>query len=431
MSGIVESITVLLELLAILMCLSNTFGRKISFNVYTVILFVIDLFIFAGINTYEFPTYTILLVYVAVYAYALFYYKKKVRTTLINCLLSYVVVSVLQLIFCIPIFYLYNKNIGIVGLNSLLVNIASVLTVFLLTQKLNLKVISDFIQHRSWLIKVVFISIIIYLFVNIFYMQINKTIGNTDFIQIIFFVILFFLVINEWQKAKSEAERKRTQLEMNKLYYDAYDELLTLVRERQHDMKNHISAILGMVYTIDNYDDLVRSQKEYCHDVMEKSKETKLLLSSGNPLIAGFLYRKIQEAKEKEIEVEYKVGASSPDFSIPEYEMVEILGVLLDNAIEALADTEEKTKKIYVEIIDRKNELYITVGNTSRIYRQEEISKFGQKDFTSKGKGHGIGLSKLKKLIHGMEGEIIVVNNKREGANFLEFRIVIPKKKGM
>lgn len=429
MSGIVESIALILELLAILLCLSNLFGKKMKFNVYTLILIVVYVFIFSCINSYGLPTYISILAYIGIIIYCLILYKKRIGITLVNFILAFAIVGLLQLIYCIPIFYLYNKEIGIKGLNSLLINIACVLTIIVVRNKVKLTIISDFIQERSWIIKCLFASITVYLFINIFYMQAYRNIKNTDYIQIIFFMVLFFLTINEWLKVIEDAERKKTQLEMNKLYYDAYDELLTLVRERQHDMKNHISAILGMVYTIDNYDDLVRSQKEYCHDVMEKSKETKLLLSSGNPLIAGFLYRKIQEAKEKEIEVEYKVGASSPDFSIPEYEMVEILGVLLDNAIEALADTEEKAKKIYMEIIDRKNELYISVGNTSRIYRQEEISKFGQKDFTSKGKGHGIGLSKLKKLVHGMDGEIIIVNNKREGANFLEFRIEIPKKK--
>lgn len=429
MSGIVESITVLLELLAILMCLSNTFGRKISFNVYTMILFIEHLVIMRGVNTNRIPMYMVFLVYIAIFIYGLFYYKSNIRTTVINCLLSFAIVGILQLILYIPVFYFQRIFKSATKMDGILINSLCIIIILIFSYKIKLAVVSDFIKQKNLIMKILFASIMLYLFANIFQMQINQSINNSDFIQIIFFVILFFLALNEWQKAIAEAERKKTQLEMNKLYYDAYDELLTLVRERQHDMKNHISAILGMVYTIDNYDDLVRSQKEYCHDVMEKSKETKLLLSSGNPLIAGFLYRKIQEAKEKEIEVEYKVGASSPDFSIPEYEMVEILGVLLDNAIEALADSEEKTKKIYVEIIDRKNELYITVGNTSRIYRQEEISKFGQKDFTSKGKGHGIGLSKLKKLVHGMDGEIIIVNNKREGANFLEFRIVIPTKK--
>lgn len=297
-----------------------------------------------------------------------------------------------------------------------------------MNSKIKLKLISDFVQKKSWIIKALFISIMIYLFVNLFYVQMHDTIENTDFIQIIFFLLLFFLTFNEWQKAITEAERKKTQLEMNKLYYDAYDELLTLVRERQHDLKNHISAILGMVYTIDNYDELVRSQKEYCNKVMEKSKETKLLLSAGNPLIAGFLYRKIQEAKEKGIDVEYKVIAGGSDFYIPEYELVEMLGVLLDNAIEAEEESEIMPKQVNVEIADRSWQFAFLVENTSRVFSQDEIDKFFQKDFTSKGKGHGIGLTKLKKMVHEMGGDLIVTNSMIDGMNYLRFGVMINKK---
>ena len=65
--------------------------------------------------------------------------------------------------------------------------------------------------------KTLFIFIFIYVFANMFYMKVNENIENTDYIQIIFFIALFLLAINEWQKAIVDAERKKTQLEMNKL----------------------------------------------------------------------------------------------------------------------------------------------------------------------------------------------------------------------
>ena len=206
----------------------------------------------------------------------------------------------LQLTYSIPVYYLYDIENAINGLYSLIVNVAIIITITFVVKKLRFKKISDFLQRRSWIIKILFTFIILYLFANLFYVQVYDVIENADFIQILFFVVLFFLAINEWQKAIVDAERKKTQLEMNKLYYDAYDELLLLIRERQHDMKNHINAILGMIYTIDNYEDLVKSQRKYCDDIVEKNKETKLLLAISNPLIAGFLYRKFQEAQNQD-----------------------------------------------------------------------------------------------------------------------------------
>ena len=308
MLGVIESVALVLELAIVLISLSYLFGKRIKMDIYVIALVVIYLFIFLEINSGELPTYVALLTYVAIFVYSLFRYKKSIIVTLINCILAFAIVSLLQLIFCIPIYYLYDREAGMAGLNSLLVNAISVGVIILVGKKVKLKQISDFIQHSRWILKVSLIFITLYLFVNIFYMQMHKTIDSLDYIQMIVFMALFFLAVNEWQKAIVDAERKKTQLEMNRLYYDAYDELLLLIRERQHDMKNHINAILGMIYTIDNYEDLVESQRKYCDDIVEKNKETKLLLSISNPLIAGFLYRKFQEAQKQKILIESTVA---------------------------------------------------------------------------------------------------------------------------
>ncbi len=315
------------------------------------------------------------------------------------------------------------------GLNALLVNAICMLIVAMASKKVRLKRISDFIQQRSWIIKFSFLFIIIYIIINTFYMKLNSNIENADYIQMIFFAILFFLAINEWQKAITDAERKRTQLEMNKLYYDAYDELLLLIRERQHDMKNHINAILGMIYTVDNYEDLVEKQRKYCDEVIAQNKETKLLLSIGNPLIAGFLYRKYQEAQRQEIFLECKVAAKDDNYYIPEYEMIEMLGVLLDNAIDALRDAIGLEKKIFVAIEDYENIFRVLVANCSRYYDPEEICRFFQKDYSSKGKGRGIGLTKLKRIVEEKDGDIMATNEIIDGNNYLQFNLIFTKKK--
>ena len=257
----------------------------------------------------------------------------------------------------------------------------------------------------------------------------HKTIDSLDYIQMIVFMALFFLAVNEWQKAIVDAERKKTQLEMNRLYYDAYDELLLLIRERQHDMKNHINAILGMIYTIDNYEDLVESQRKYCDDIVEKNKETKLLLSISNPLIAGFLYRKFQEAQKQKILIECKVASKDDNYGIPEYELIEMMGILLDNAMEALNEKEETERNIFVEIEDREENLQIMVANKSRYYDPDEICRFFQKDYSSKGKEHGIGLTKLKRIVQEKDGDIMVTNESRNASNYLQFCLIFPTKK--
>ncbi len=425
----IESVALVLELLVVLISLSKLFDRKFKINIYMVILILFYLFIFNGINSYSFPMYISILAYIAIFLYGLFYYKKSLMVTLINCLLSFAIISVLQLIFYIPVFYITDLIDSDIKIDEVMLNVASLVSIIVIRDKIKLKLLTNFLQKKSWIIRIIFVAIIFYLFINIFSMKTNLFMDNAEFIQIIFFMVLFFIAINEWQKAIADAERKRTQLEMNKLYYDAYDELILLIRERQHDMKNHINAILGMIYTINDYKELVENQKRYCDDVMKKNRETKLLLSMDNPLMAGFLYRKLQEAQKFGITTDHKVISKENAYYFPEYDLIEMVGILLDNAIEALREKAEMERKIYVEISNSEHKLCITVANVSRYFEPDEICKFFQKDFTSKGKGHGIGLTKLKRMVKERGGDIAVTNESIEEKNYLQFCIILPKKK--
>ncbi len=238
-------------------------------------------------------------------------------------------------------------------------------------------------------------------------------------------VFLLLLVLYNWQKSRAEAERK---IRISGLYYEAYDELLTLVRERQHDMNNHISAIMGMLYTIDNYEELVSAQRRYLCEVMENNEEARLLLSIENPILVGFIYRKIQNARLCGIRVEYKIAAGEGALHISDYTLVEILGILFDNAMEALTESNLEEKVIRLDIVDERIRVRVCVANTSREFAPQEMAQFFQKGYSSKGKGHGIGLKKLKKIVLDLKGDIVVSNNKEGDVNFLEFNVFLPGK---
>lgn len=258
--------------------------------------------------------------------------------------------------------------------------------IVLCQRKIKLKSLADICLKRSKLVLIIVILILCG-FGFEFYQIISKhmLLGETYF-KIVYFMLIILFVVYEWQKSRMDVEKKKTQLEMNKLYFDAYDQLITLVRERQHDMKNHINAILSLAYTIEDYDELVAKQKEYCGYVIEQNEKTKLVLSSGNPLIAGFLYSKIREAESREITLDYHLGIKETETVIPEYELVEMAGILLDNAIEALNNMKEEEfpRKIYFAIKDTEEGIDLIVANTSPYYEEDMTDHFFEPGYSSK-----------------------------------------------
>lgn len=430
---VIKNLKNLIEIFTYLYCLAELFGKKFKVSIYAVVLTILNMFIMMGLDNYGFPEYIYSFVYICIFLYGLICYKENVKITLVNCVLAAVVITILQLLMFLPIYVMFYIKYGQIHVNELLINIVCFLIIVICSYKIKLNKLSDFFIKRDKLIAGVSILILCGLAFNFFKMKEEGVILKELYSQMVYFILIFSFIIYEWQKSRMDAEKKKAQLEMNKLYYDAYDQLIMLIRERQHDIKNHISAILSMIYTTNNYEELAEKQKDYCGYVMEQNEKTRLVLSIGNPLIAGFMYSKIQEAESKDIEVEYKIDIKTDTMIVPEYEMVEMLGILIDNAMEALTDADVDTRdknqirRMYIAIKTTDECVEIVVANTSSYYEEDMTERFFEQGYSSKGNDHGIGLSKLKKIVHEKNGDITVSNELHEGMNYLTFTITIIK----
>lgn len=428
---IIRNLKVLLELFAYLYCLAALFGKRLKLSIHAVVFLILDLFLLTAINNYGFSEYLLPLAYIGMFLYGLLYYQESMKRTLVNCFLAAVIVAMLQLFVFLPLYSVVNQG----EMYELLINVVCLFFTILFCHLINFKRLSDFFVKRNKLIVGVIILVFCGFGISIFQMNYQKIISVEAYTQMIYFILILLFTIYEWQKTRLDVERKKTQLEMNSLYYDAYDQLILLIRERQHEMKNHINAILSMIHTTDNYEELIAKQEEYCDYVMGQHEKTKLVLSVGNPLISGFLYSKIQEAEKKGIAVDYQAAMQKTASVVPEYELVEMLGILMDNAVEALsngteiADKENSFKGIRVSMQETESELELIVANTSEYFDEDMTERFFEAGYSSKGKVRGIGLSRLKRMVHERQGDIVVSNELWEERNYLTFTIRMIKEK--
>lgn len=421
----ISSIKIVVELFAYLYCLAGLFGKKFRLSIHAMILMVLDLFVLTGINKYGFPEYLRSLVYIGMFMYGLLYYKESIKVTLVNTALAAAIVTALQLIFCFPLYYALILGFKHIEIFELLINVFVAIVIIVFINKVSVDKISYFFLKRNKLIVIIATLALVGLAVNLYKIKKIGVFLGEEYIQLIYFLFLVGFTLNEWQKSRMDAEKRKMQLEMHDLYYGAYDQLIMLIRERQHDMKNHINAILSMIHTTDNYEELVVKQQEYCGYVLKQNEKTKLLLSSGNPLITGFIYSKMQEAEGKGISVDYSIGIKK-NIEFPEYELVEMMGILLDNAIEALEKSEVEKKQIYISIKENGTKIDCIVGNT-HIGVTEKIDKIFERGYSSKGENRGIGLAKLKSMVHERKGNLIVSNEVYHENNYLLFEISLPK----
>lgn len=360
-----------------------------------------------GINEYGVPKSMTSFSYLLMFLFCCINYQQSIRRTFINCALTVGIVGIIQLIiyFLLLVIVPDSKNIHNY-FHELIVNfIMAVITITLLP-KIKIKQISDFFMKNNKILILLGTFLMILLGSSILQMHRTGFLSGENSFLFIYFILLLVLLVIEWQKSHDAAEKRKAQLEMNGMYFSAYKKLIQSIREKQHDFKNHINALSGMAYTIQDYKQLVERQREYCAGVLKETENTSLVTLIENPLLAGFLITEIQEMKERGIEVEHHCIFSCDETKFPEYMLVEIMGILIDNAIEAVSQYEEK--RIKIELTREDNLFNFSVINLCSEETLKNISKFFDRGYSTKGINRGIGLSKLKRIVDESNGEITI-----------------------
>ncbi|MCM1127155.1 MAG: ATP-binding protein, partial [Lachnospiraceae bacterium] len=229
-----------------------------------------------------------------------------------------------------------------------------------------------------------------------------------------------FTLSGQLNKYKLKAKEVETELRMQKVYSDSFKGMIDDIRMRQHEFNNHISMLHSLHLKYHTYEELADALDSYGDAVMKENRFYKLL-SDGNSVIAGFLYGRFNEFYKKGVEVSYQVIVQELEIGVPCYKIVEILGDLMNNAVEALLADGERNK-LHVSIIE-SDRFWIEVRNESPYISYKELGAFWEKGYSQKGEGRGLGLYNVKLICDEYGLEIVCDNAEIEGENWLSFTI--------
>ncbi|WP_240468693.1 DcuS/MalK family sensor histidine kinase [Gracilibacillus sp. YIM 98692] len=207
---------------------------------------------------------------------------------------------------------------------------------------------------------------------------------------------------------KTEVNQLAKQLTGIRTYVEA-------LRAQSHEFMNRLHVILGMVQ-MEAYDEL----EEFIRKIIDhKNHETSMITNSiKDPVIAGFLMGKLSYAREENVELVVTPDSQMKDPLSVEMsqELITIIGNLIDNAIEALSDSEEK--RIELTLKGDNEKLSLEVLDTGPGI--PNIEKIFQKGFSTKGSDRGFGLYLTKQSVDKLNGEIDVISYEN-GTNFKVF----------
>ncbi len=189
---------------------------------------------------------------------------------------------------------------------------------------------------------------------------------------------------------------------------NAYLNQLNIIKESQknikmlkHDMKNHVISIQNMIKNKRNIE-----LNNYLQTILDNANNKKEYVNSGNAEVDSLLNYKINEAVELGSELEIDINIPN-NFNVELFDLVVILGNLLDNALDALKKVSEKY--LYVEMKLEKSMLFTTIKNTFN----GTINKSNDKILTTKNdmNDHGLGLINVENIINKYNGSLDIEYN--------------------
>ncbi|HHW48402.1 MAG TPA: GHKL domain-containing protein [Clostridiaceae bacterium] len=235
-------------------------------------------------------------------------------------------------------------------------------------------------------------------------------------ITLLMLVYCIYIIFNI--KISYKLEGQSIELEQQKFYNAALDNTLNNIRRFKHGYNNNLNVLYAFA-KLGQYDELLN----YFNEVMEMNNKLSdtTILDIKNAALYGLVASKIQYAEDKG--VDFKVSTNSEIKDIPNIRMIdlcEILGIFLDNAIEAAMESDEKT--VLMEIFENFEYIGIIVKNTFKTY--PDMNKIWNKGFSPKGEKRGMGLWIVKEILKSNKH---ILNNTYIKDNMFYQELIIEK----
>lgn len=217
--------------------------------------------------------------------------------------------------------------------------------------------------------------------------------------------------------------QKRQQAMMARLqaaeeYVPIIDELVMEVRSRQHEFANKMLAVTSILETAETLEEARASIAIFTDNVRLQPYQEQLLTME-HKIVAGFLYAKLRRAEQMGIHVDMDFAVPSYKMPCEEVDLVEVLGILLDNAFEASESGETVT--LVFRLVD--GQMRLEVSNPVSHMTNEQMMQMFDVGYSTKGEKRGFGLHNLKQIAKQYNAKIILKNEAKRLTVGLQFTV--------
>jgi two-component system sensor histidine kinase AgrC len=265
------------------------------------------------------------------------------------------------------------------------------------------------------LIKAIFIDLFLLVIFYIFNFSYGERLGYNygvialnGIIFLLLFLITVFLMYSVYKVTIGEQAYKHrmAQFENLRVYTERLENSYGIMRKFKHDYMNILVTMSGFM----NENDMDGLKEYYGERILPISRaftesDTKLgnLSNIKSTALKSLLSSKFVYMIEVGIKAEIELTEPINDLNMDCLDLSRILGIFLDNAMEAAMETEDK--EVHFCIFYKEKDLYLIIQNTA-LPPSHAISELRSHEISTKGENRGIGLFNVDIILKNYENAI-------------------------
>lgn len=401
---------IILVLTAFLYVKISTYEKETKSTIKIIGASILVTLIYAFVYIYINGALKSLLNFLSIAIYIAYVFDVKISKAIFMSFIHTILLIIAEVICFIMLAYILNINnsyIYNVFAGSILSNIVINLIFLVLSVILRKPLQKLFTYEISSNIKIAIFSMLSIICIFIFFyigfsnLETNNTLLISIFGMLVFLTILFSLI-----KQKIDNNKITEKYDSLIEFMNSYEEKIDELRIQSHENKNQLLNIKSKIIDKDKNKNII----EYIDSILnekvqlDKGKYSKLKYLPSNGF-KGMFYYKISKAEELGIKISINISAGIKksvlhNMNAEDYkQLCRIIGVYLDNAIEASAISNEKL--LGIEIYLNNNDVDIIISNS--YLGEVDIKNVNEKGYSTKGKSHGYGLSLVKNILENSD----------------------------
>lgn len=215
-------------------------------------------------------------------------------------------------------------------------------------------------------------------------------------VQIIFIVILGIRTTRK-QKEKYEQQLKEQELIHLEKYTDQLEKNQEKLNKFKHDYKNLLLSLKEISCSGQDADfsKQVLALDEYSNHYLDISSSSQRLKNIKNSYLKSLFISKIYQANESQVDIQLECNQTIEQVPMPIFDCIRMLGITIDNAIEAAKESE--VRKISIMIYKDSSQLEFFLENSCKT-TDISIRKLMEKGISTKINHQGLGLNTIQEI---------------------------------